>query len=127
MDADSRSTNTNENSENPKPRKARRFLLGWLVALNKGITKLLKSALGTDYMEVTEDEVLDMVDALAKTPTDDGDDSVIEETSAQMINNIFEFNDLTAADVMIRWMISSTLRWIWDFQEFLFTTEASTR
>ena len=100
MDADSRSTNTNENSENPKPRKARRFLLGWLVALNKGITKLLKSALGTDYMEVTEDEVLDMVDALAKTPTDDGDDSVIEETSAQMINNIFEFNDLTAADVM---------------------------
>ena len=100
MDADSRSTNTNENSENPKPRKVRRFLLGWLVALNKGITKLLKSALGTDYMEVTEDEVLDMVDALAKTPTDDGDDSVIEETSAQMINNIFEFDDLTAADVM---------------------------
>ncbi len=75
-------------------------MLGWLVALNKGITKLLKSALGTDYMEITEDEVLDMVDALAKTPTDDGDDSVIEETSAQMINNIFEFNDLTAADVM---------------------------
>lgn len=100
MDADSRSTNANENNEKPKPRKVRRFLLGWLVALNKGITKLLKSALGTDYMEVTEDEVLDMVDALAKTPTDDGDDSVIEETSAQMINNIFEFNDLTAADVM---------------------------
>ena len=100
MDADSRSTNANENNEKPKPRKVRRFLLGWLIALNKGITKLLKSALGTDYMEVTEDEVLDMVDALAKTPNDDGDDSVIEETSAQMINNIFEFNDLTAADVM---------------------------
>ena len=99
MDADSRSTTT-ENNEKPKPRKFRRFMLGWLVALNKGITKLLKSALGTDYMEVTEDEVLDMVDALAKTPNDDGDDSVIEETSAQMINNIFEFNDLTAADVM---------------------------
>lgn len=99
MDADSRSTTT-ENNEKPKPRKLRRFMLGWLVALNKGITKLLKSALGTDYMEITEDEVLDMVDALAKTPNDDGDDSVIEETSAQMINNIFEFNDLTAADVM---------------------------
>ncbi len=100
MDADSRSTNLTELNEKPKPRKVRRFLLGWLVALNKGTTKLLKSALGTDYMDVTEDEVLDMVDALAKTPTDDGDDSVIEETSAKMINNIFEFNDLTAADVM---------------------------
>ncbi|MBE6901385.1 MAG: HlyC/CorC family transporter [Ruminococcaceae bacterium] len=99
MDADSRSTTT-ENNEKPKPRKFRRFMLGWLIALNKGITKLLKSALGTDYMDVTEDEVLDMVDALAKTPGDDGDDSVIEEASAQMINNIFEFNDLTAADVM---------------------------
>lgn len=100
MDTDSRSTNSTENNEKPKPHKVRRFLLGWLIALNKGISKLLKSALGTDYMEVTEDEVLDMVDALAKTPNDDGDDSVIEETSAQMINNIFEFNDLTAADVM---------------------------
>lgn len=99
MDADSRSTNTNENTEKPKQHKVRRFFLGWLITLNKGITKLLKSALGTDYMDVTEDEVLDMVDALAKAP-DDGDDSVIEETSAQMINNIFEFNDLTAADVM---------------------------
>lgn len=102
MDADSRSTNTNETAEadKPKKRRVRRFLLGWLVALNKGITRLLKKALGTDYMDITEDEVLDMVDALAKTPNDDGDDSVIEEASAQMINNIFEFNDLTAEDVM---------------------------
>ncbi len=100
MDADSRSTNTTENSEKPKQHKVRRFFLGWLIALNKGITRLLKAALGTDYMDVTEDEVLDMVDALAKTPNDEGDDSVIEETSAQMITNIFEFNDLTAEDVM---------------------------
>lgn len=100
MDADSRSTNSTEISEKPKKHKVRRFLLGWLIALNKGITKLLKKALGNDYMDVTEDEVLDMVDALAKTPNDEGDDSVIEEVSAQMITNIFEFNDLTAQDVM---------------------------
>lgn len=99
MDADSRSTNTTE-SEKPKTHKVRRFLLGWLIALNNGTTKFLRKALGNDYRDFTEDEVLDMVDALSKTPDGDGDDSVIEETSAQMINNIFEFNDLTAADVM---------------------------
>lgn len=100
MDADSRSTNTNEQNEKPKRRKIRRFLLGWLIALNDGTTKFLKWALGNDYRDFTEDEVLDMVDAMAKTPGEEGDDSVIEEASAQMINNIFEFNDLTAQDVM---------------------------
>lgn len=100
MDADSRSTNTNEQNDKPKRHKIRRFLLGWLVALNNGTTKFLKWALGNDYRDVTEDEVLDMVDALAKTSDDDGDDSGIEEASAQMINNIFEFDDLTAQDVM---------------------------
>ncbi len=100
MDADSRSTNTNEQNEKPKSHKIRRFLLGWLIALNDGTTKFLKWALGNDYRDFTEDEVLDMVDAMAKTAGDEGDDNVIEETSAQMINNIFEFNDLTAEDVM---------------------------
>ncbi len=100
MDADSRSTNTNESTEPQKRHKIRRFLLGWLVALNHGVTKFLKWALGNDYRDFTEDEVLDMVDALSKTPDGDGDDSVIEEASVQMINNIFEFNDLTAEDVM---------------------------
>ncbi|MBQ8193955.1 MAG: HlyC/CorC family transporter [Oscillospiraceae bacterium] len=100
MDADSRSTNTNEQNEKPKRRKIRRFLLGWLIALNDGTTKFLKWALGNDYRDFTEDEVLDMVDAMVKSPNEEGDDSAIEEASAQMINNIFEFNDLTAEDVM---------------------------
>ena len=100
MDADSRSTNTNDQNEKPKRHKIRRFLLGWLIALNDGTTKFLKWALGNDYRDFTEDEVLDMVDAMAKTPGEEGDDNVIEEASAQMINNIFEFNDLTAEDVM---------------------------
>lgn len=101
MDADgNRSTGAQPEEEKQDPHRVRRFMLGWLVALNKGITRLLKKALGSDYMAVTEDEVLDMVNALAQTPDEDGGDNVIEESSAQMINNIFEFRDLTAGDVM---------------------------
>lgn len=101
MDADgNRSSSGQPEEEKQNPHKVRRFMLGWLVALNKGITRLLKKALGSDYMEVTEDEVLDMVNALAQTPDDDGGENVIEESSAQMISNIFEFKDMTAGDVM---------------------------
>lgn len=101
MDADGNRSNTQNDDDKQGGHKAARFFLGWLVALNKGITKLLKKALGSDYMAVTEDEVLDLVNALAQTPDDDGDgENVIEESSAQMINNIFEYKDMTAGDVM---------------------------
>ncbi len=99
MDADGNRSN-NQNDDEKQTHSVRRFMLGWLVALNKGITRLLKKALGPDYMAVTEDEVLDMVNALAQTQDEDSGDNVIEESSAQMINNIFEFRDLTAGDVM---------------------------
>lgn len=93
MDTDgSRSTNNEVNNEH----KVAKVLLAPLVWLDKGISAVLKKALGTNYADVTEDEVRDLVDALAK---DDDEDS-IEENSAQMINNIFEFDNLTAADVM---------------------------
>lgn len=93
MEADAgRSTNTQQEGGH----KAAKILLAPLVWLDKGISALLKKALGTNYADVTEDEVRDLVDALAK---DDDEDS-IEENSAQMINNIFEFDNLTAADVM---------------------------
>ena len=74
MDADGNRSNTQNDGEKQNGHKAARFFLGWLVALNKGITKLLKKALGPDYIAVTEDEVLDMVNALAQTPDDDGDE-----------------------------------------------------
>lgn len=93
MEADAgRSTNTQQEGGH----KVAKVLLAPLVWLDKGISALLKKALGTNYADVTEDEVRDLVDALAK---DDDEDS-IEENSAQMINNIFEFDNLTAADVM---------------------------
>lgn len=102
MDTDgSRSINANLNSnsnnnQQENDHKVAKVLLAPLVWLDKGISALLKKALGTNYADVTEDEVRDLVDALAK---DDDEDS-IEENSAQMINNIFEFDNLTAADVM---------------------------
>lgn len=82
-------------STDKKSRKAARVLLAPLVGLEKGLSALLKKALGADYADVTEDQVMDLVDALAKN-----DEEEIEQDSAQMINNIFEFAGLTAADVM---------------------------
>lgn len=79
-----------------KPNRALKILLAPLAALNRGLSAMLKKALGSSCTDVTEDEVLDMVDALAK----DEDDSTIEEDSVQMITNIFEFGSLTAGDVM---------------------------
>ena len=83
-------------STNEKEHKAARVLLAPLIWLNKGLSALLKKALGANYADVSEEEVRDLVDALAK----DEDEDSIEEQSAEMINNIFEFNDLTAKDVM---------------------------
>ena len=93
MDTDSTRSTTEQISQ-PKEHKLRKALLSPLCALNNGLTKLLENALGTGY-DATEDRVLDMVDALANGAEDN-----IEEESAQMITNIFEFDDQTAADVM---------------------------
>lgn len=93
MDTDG-SRSINEKQENDH--KVGKVLLAPLIRLNKGLTALLKKALGANYADVTEDEVRDLVDALAGDDDEDG----IEENSAQMINNIFEFDNRTAADVM---------------------------
>lgn len=96
MDTDSTRSAENSSEHKRKSHKVRKVLLAPLSALNHGLTALLKKLLGADYSDVTEDEVLGMVDALAK----DEDDDTIEEDSAQMINNIFEFSGLRAGDVM---------------------------
>lgn len=75
-------------------RRAAEILLFPLVMLNKGLTFLLKKAIGEGYgVEVTEDDILSMVDA-------GNENGVIEDASVEMINNVFEYNDLCAADVM---------------------------
>lgn len=77
-----------------KQNKAAEILLFPLVLINKGLTFILKKAIGESYGEdVTEDDILSMVDA--------GNESgAIEDASVEMINNVFEFNDLCASDVM---------------------------
>ncbi|MBQ8781824.1 MAG: HlyC/CorC family transporter [Oscillospiraceae bacterium] len=57
------------------------------------IVKLTGSKDGFKGDAVTEEEILMMVDAGNET-------GVIEESQREMINNVFEFNDLTASDVM---------------------------
>lgn len=77
-----------------KQNRIAEILLFPLVALNKGLTFILKKAIGEGYGEdVTEDDILSMVDAGNESGT-------IEDASVEMINNVFEFNDLCASDVM---------------------------
>ncbi len=77
-----------------KHNKIAEILLFPLVIINKGLTFILKKLIGEGYGEdVTEDDILSMVDAGNESGT-------IEDTSVEMINNVFEFNDLCAADVM---------------------------
>jgi len=83
-----------ESDEQRKPKKtAARIFLAPLIGLNKLLTALLRKALGEGYGQVTEDTILSMVDA--------GEESgSIEEESAEMISNVFEFDDMNAGDVM---------------------------
>lgn len=70
------------------------ILLFPLVLINKGLKFILKKAIGEGYGEdVTEDDILSLVDAGNESGT-------IEDSSVEMINNVFEFSDLCAADVM---------------------------
>lgn len=82
MDADGR-----------KRKKAGYYLLYPLILLQRGLTALLKKALGSDFRKDTEEEILSLVDQ--------GNESgALEDSSAEIINNVFEFGDLDACDVM---------------------------
>ena len=61
--------------------------------LARGVLKLFGYRTDTDADEVTEDDILEMVDA-------GGETGAIEEAEKEMIENIFEFNNRTAEDVM---------------------------
>lgn len=74
--------------------KAAEILLFPLILLNKGLTFLLKKAIGENYGDdVTEDDIMSMVDAGNESGT-------IEDDQAELISNVFEYNDLRADDVM---------------------------
>lgn len=83
-------------SDARKPRKIRKALLYPFILLNKGLDKMLSKALGEGYYgkdNVTQDGIMSMVDA-------GNEYGSLEDESAQMINNVFEFGDMVASDVM---------------------------
>lgn len=68
--------------------------LVWLVeVISKGILRLLGVKKPADADAVTEEEILLMVDAVNET-------GGIEESQAEMISNIFEFDDIEVKDAM---------------------------
>lgn len=74
--------------------KPAEILLFPLILLNKGLTFLLKKAIGENYGDdVTEDDIMSMVDAGNESGT-------IEDDQAELISNVFEYNDLRCDDVM---------------------------
>lgn len=69
------------------------YLLYPLILLQRGLTAMLGKLLGESFKGVTEDDILSMVDASSES-------GEIENTSAEIINNVFEFDDICASDVM---------------------------
>lgn len=69
------------------------WLLFPLVLLQKGLTALLRAALGESFGGGTENEIMSLVD-------EGSENGSLESDSAEMIGNVFEFNDLSASDVM---------------------------
>ena len=83
-------------SDARKPSKITKALLYPFILLNKGLDKMLSKALGEGYYgkdNVTQDNIMSMVDA-------GNEYGSLEDESAQMINNVFEFGDMVASDVM---------------------------
>ncbi len=68
--------------------------LTWITStLARGLVKIFGGDPHVDEAPVTEDEILSMVDEGMET-------GVLEEIEQEMINNIFEFGDLTAGEIM---------------------------
>ncbi|MCM1578104.1 MAG: hemolysin family protein [Ruminococcus sp.] len=62
-------------------------------AVSKTLSKLLGADIGTGEDPVTEEEILMLVDAGNET-------GAIESSEKEMINNVFEFHDMTVSEVM---------------------------
>lgn len=82
--------------------------------LSRGCLRLLGIDPQTPDEEVTQEEIQDMLDI--------GEESgVIESDEHEMINNVFDFGDLTAADCMTH-RTDVTAIWIGDDQETILST-----
>ena len=85
-----------ETDDHKRKLKPAEILLFPLILINKGLTLLLKKAIGDSYGSlVTEDDIMSMVES----GTESG---AIEDNSAELISNVFEYDDLSVGDVMTR-------------------------
>ena len=90
-----------------KPRTTARFLFGWALRINRvfkplalgldgislAILKLFKVDVMLPTIDITEDEIRMLVDV--------GEEKgAIEQAEREMIKNVFEFNNMTAAECM---------------------------
>ena len=83
-----------ETDDHKRKLKPAEILLFPLILINKGLTLLLKKAIGDSYGSlVTEDDIMSMVES----GTESG---AIEDNSAELISNVFEYDDLSVGDVM---------------------------
>ncbi len=74
--------------------KVLRPLIWLLTVSTNGVLRLMHISLEDDGDEVSEEEIRLMVDA-------GGEKGSIEKSEREMIENIFEFNNITAEDVMV--------------------------
>ncbi|MCL2037031.1 MAG: hemolysin family protein [Oscillospiraceae bacterium] len=81
-----------ESDERQRGSSAKKILFAPLIGLN-WVTEHLLTKIFPEQPKVTEDDILSMVDAA-------GESGVIEDTGVEIINNAFEFEDLSASDVM---------------------------
>lgn len=94
------------------------FLFGPVLCLQTAcanlILRLMHIGPTTDAEEVSEDEIMAMVDI--------GEESgAIESAEKELIENVFEFNNITAEDVMIH-RTDMVLLWVNDTQEEILNT-----
>lgn len=77
-----------------RKRKPAYYLLYPLIVLEKGLRALLKKALGESFISgATEDVILSLADAGVES-------GELETTSAELINNVFEFGDMKISEAM---------------------------
>jgi len=87
----------------------------WLLSVStNGLLRLLGIDPNAEAEEVTEEEIRMMVDM-------GGESGAIEETEKEMIENIFEFNNRTAEDVMTH-RTAVTSIWVGDDEETILKT-----
>ena len=80
-----------------KPKRAVKILLAPLILLNKGLDKLLSKALPATATTTRKKPRRTTLCLWSMRATNTAN---LEDESAQLINNVFEFGDLVASDVM---------------------------